>query len=72
VRAIVMGAGGRSTEPAKVDERAVLGEVNHARWTGNKTILDLAVNAWCQIEHFLGCGNSSRYPLYFFRFQQYL
>jgi len=60
----VMGAGGRSTELAKGDERAVLGQVNHARWTGNATILDLAVSGSRQIEHFLGWGNSSGHPLY--------
>ena len=64
LRTIVMGAGGRSTEHAKGDERAVLGQVNHARWTGNATILDLAVSGSRQIEHFLGWGNSSGHPLY--------
>ena len=54
----------RSTELAKGDERAVLGHGNHARWTGNATVLDLAVSESRQIEHFLGWGNSSGHPLY--------
>ena len=64
LRTIVMGAWERLTELAQGDERIVLGRVNHARWTGDSTILDLAMNGSRQIEHFLGWGNSSRHPLY--------